>query len=408
MRAFITTGGLLCASLMVPGISSVRAERFLGDSTGHLALRNYAFNHDNRSGGNDRVEWAQGLLLTMRSGFTPGTVGFGLDTLGLLGLRLDSSPAHAGTGLLPVHDDGRAARDFSSLGVTGKLRFADVVVKTGTLLPKNPVVSYNDGRLLPQTFQGTQFEYTGIEHLFVQGGRLDQSKLRNSSDNVDLIPSGYKGPKHGDFYFVGGTYALNKTISLSYYYGELENFYRQHFFGVVHKVAVGPGHLTTDVRYYNSFETGAAYNGAADADMFSGSLSYRLGGHTFGGGYQQLSGNAALPYLNGAATTSFTSPGVSKFILEDEKTWMLRYDYDFSALAIPGLSFMIRYYKGFDAKYSGKPADEHELDTSLKYVIQDGTFKGLGAEFRNTAYRSNVLTSWDYNRLYLTYDIKLW
>jgi hypothetical protein len=408
MRAFITTGGFVCATLLTPCTSNVRAEGFVENSSGNLALRNYYFNDGNRSNGNDRVEWAQGLLLDVRSGFTSGEVGFGIDSLALLGLKLDSSPAHAGTGLLPVHDDGRAANDFSRLGVTGKMRFADAVVKTGTLLPKNPVVSYNDGRLLPQTFQGTQVEYTGVQNLFLQGGRLDQSKLRNSSDNVDLIPSGYKGAKHGDFYFGGGAYTVNKSLSLSYYYGELEDFYRQHFVGLVHKAAVGAGSLTTDLRYYSSAEAGAAYNGSSDADMFSGLLSYRIGGNTFGAGYQQLSGDSALPYLNGGATTSFTSPGVSKFILQDEKTWMLRYDYDFAAMALPGLNFMVRYFKGFDAKYSGQPADEHELDTSLKYVIQSGTFKGVGAEFRNTAYRSNVLTSWDYNRLYLTYDIKLW
>ncbi|WP_249674574.1 OprD family outer membrane porin [Pseudomonas abieticivorans] len=408
MRAFMTTGGLLCAGLLAPCATEVRADGFLESSTGTLALRNYYFNHDNRSAGNDRVEWAQGMLLDLRSGYTQGSVGFGLDALGLLGLKLDSTPAKAGTGLLPVHDDGHAANDFSSLGLTAKVRFAGVVLKTGTLLPKIPVVSYNDGRLLPQTYQGTQFEYTGVSNLYLLGGRLDQSKLRNSSDNVDLIPTGYKGAEHGDFYFAGGTYTLNKQLAFTYYYGELENFYRQHFAGAVHKTAVGPGQLTTDLRYFNSAGAGAAYNGAADADMFSGLLSYRLGGNTFAGGYQQVSGDSALPYLNGGATSSFTSPGVSKFILQDEKTWMLRYDYDFAALAVPGLAFMVRYYKGFDAHYRGLPADEHELDTSLKYVIQGGTFKGLGAEFRNTAYRSNVLTSWDYNRLYLTYDIKLW
>lgn len=299
MRAFITTGGLLCASLLAPCASSVRADGFLENSKGNLALRNYYFNDGNRSDGNDRIEWAQGLLLDIRSGFTQGTVGFGIDSQALLGLKLDSSPAHAGTGLLPVHDDGRAANDFSSLGITGKMRFADAVVRTGTLLPKNPVVSYNDGRLLPQTFQGTQIEYSGVQNLDLQGGRLDQSKLRNSSDNVDLIPAGYKGREHGDFYFAGGTYTADKNISLSYYYGELENFYRQHFAGLIHKAAVGPGSLTTDVRYYNSAEEGAAYNSASDADMLSGSLSYRVGGNTLGAGYQELSGNSALPYLNG-------------------------------------------------------------------------------------------------------------
>ena len=122
-------------------------------------------------------------MLNLQSGYTEGTVGFGLDALGLSGIRLDSSRAHAGTGLLPVHDAGRAASEFSSLGVTAKMRIGEAVVKTGTLLPKIPVLVYNDGRLLPQTFQGTQVEYSGVRNLYVHAGHLDKFKLRNSTDS---------------------------------------------------------------------------------------------------------------------------------------------------------------------------------------------------------------------------------
>ena len=45
-------------------------------------------------------EWAQGFLLRYESGFTEGPLGFGVDALGLLGVKLDSSPDRTGTGLL--------------------------------------------------------------------------------------------------------------------------------------------------------------------------------------------------------------------------------------------------------------------------------------------------------------------
>ena len=35
-------------------------------------------------------------------------------------VKLDSSPDRTGTGLLPTHDDGRAANEYSKLGLTGK------------------------------------------------------------------------------------------------------------------------------------------------------------------------------------------------------------------------------------------------------------------------------------------------
>ncbi|MCV6266140.1 OprD family porin, partial [Pseudomonas aeruginosa] len=74
------------------------------DSHASLALRNFYFNRDFRqSGARDNAdEWAQGFLLRLESGFSAGTVGFGVDAIGLLGLKLDSGGGSGGTGLLPA------------------------------------------------------------------------------------------------------------------------------------------------------------------------------------------------------------------------------------------------------------------------------------------------------------------
>lgn len=213
MRELFTRGAVVCTGLLASLSPALMAQGFWEDSHGKLTLRNYYFNDGYRDGGEDRKEWAQGFLLNLQSGYTEGTVGFGLDALGLSGIRLDSSRAHAGTGLLPVHDDGRAASEFSSLGVTAKMRIGEAVVKTGTLLPKIPVLVYNDGRLLPQTFQGTQVEYSGVRNLYVHAGHLDKFKLRNSTDSVDIYPQGYSGKKGSDFDFAGATYAFTPKLS---------------------------------------------------------------------------------------------------------------------------------------------------------------------------------------------------
>ncbi|MBU8409877.1 OprD family outer membrane porin, partial [Pseudomonas aeruginosa] len=74
------------------------------DSHASLELRNFYFNRDFRqSGARDNAdEWAQGFLLRLESGFSEGTVGFGVDAIGLLGLKLDSGGGSGGTGLLPA------------------------------------------------------------------------------------------------------------------------------------------------------------------------------------------------------------------------------------------------------------------------------------------------------------------
>lgn len=407
MRELFTRGAIVSAGILASLSPELLAQGFLEDSHGKLSLRNYYFNDDYRDGGNDRKEWAQGFLLNLQSGYTAGTVGFGLDALGLAGLKLDSSPTHAGTGLLPVHDDGHAADGFSSLGVTVKMRIGDAVVKTGNLLPKIPVLVYNDGRLLPQTFRGTQVEYSGIRNLYLHTGHLDKFKQRNSTDSVDIYPQGYTGDKGTDFDFAGAVYTFTPNLSGTWYYGEMREFYRQQFFGLIHKLPVGSGSLTSDLRYFISNDAGEARNGAVDADMFSGLFTYRLGGHALGLGYQKVSGDTALPYTSVSTVYSFSNAGVGKFIQAGEQTLMLRYDYDFAAF-VPGLSLMTRYYKGENGDYKGREAREWESDTNLRYVIQSSAFKGMGIEVRKATYRSTYASDRDNYRLYLTYDIALW
>jgi hypothetical protein len=417
MTTLLTRGALFPILGLLP-LATASAEGFIDDSKLKLQLRNVYFNENfrdehgmspraARTAKSERTEWAQGFLLDYQSGFTPGTVGFGVDALGLLGVKLDSGRGRSGTGLLPVHDDGRAADEFASAGMTAKARLAKTTVKYGTLLPKTPVLIYNDARLLPQTYQGTQISSNDIDNLTLTGGYLERFKLRDSSDSMPIVPDGYGGDQSGDFSYAGGDYKLGKTLRLSYFYGELENFYRQSFAGIQHDLPLGPGILTSDLRYFNSADSGSAYGGNIDNDMLSGLLSYAVIGHTFSAGYQELSGEGGLPYISGATVYSFSNAGIGKFIEEDEKTWMLGYGYDFARLGIPGLTFSSRYLSGEDGK-SNSAVKEWERDAEVAYVVQQGTFKGLGVKLRNYVYRSDFSRGRDSNRLYLTYDVALW
>ncbi len=417
MTTLLTRGALFPILGLLP-LASASAEGFIDDSKLKLQLRNVYFNENfrdehgmsaraARTAKSERTEWTQGFLLDYQSGFTPGTIGFGVDALGLLGVKLDSGRGRSGTGLLPVHDDGRAADEFASAGMTAKARVAKTTLKYGTLLPKTPVLVYNDARLLPQTYQGTQISSTDIDNLTITGGYLERFKLRDSSDSMPIVPDGYGGDKSGDFSYAGADYKLGKNIRLSYFHGELENFYRQNFAGIQHDLPLGAGVLTSDLRYFNSVDSGSAYGGKIDNDMLSGSLSYAVGGHTLSAGYQTLSGEAGLPYVSGATVYSFSNVGIGKFIEEDEKTWMLGYGYDFARLGVPGLTFSTRYLSGNDGK-SNTTVKEWERDAEIAYVVQQGTFKGLGVKMRNYVYRSDFSRGRDSNRIYFTYDIALW
>ena len=408
------TCGLLCGCLPVAG-----AAGFIDDSKLKLQLRNVYFNENFRdeqgmsaraaaTAKSERVEWAQGFLLDYQSGFTQGPLGLGLDALGLVGVRLDSGRGRSGTGLLPVHDDGRAAGEFASAGVTAKARVGQTVIKHGTLLPKTPVLVYNDARLLPQTYQGTQLTSTDVDGLTLTAGHLDRFKQRDSSNSTGLYLDGYGGDESGDFSFAGADFAISKQLRVSYFHGQLEHFYRQDYAGLVHDLPLAGGVFTTDLRYFKSRDSGAAYGGKIDNDMFSGQVSYTHSGHTVGAGYQMLDGDAGLPYISGATVYSFSNVGIGKFIEEEEKTWMASYAYNFAAAGVPGLTFMARYLSGDNGRSAEAELNEWERDMELAYVVQSGPVKGLGVKLRNYVYRSDFSRGRDSNRIYLTYDIAIW
>lgn len=61
---------------------------FVEDASANLLLRNTYWNRDYNKGRADEKVWAQGFIGTFESGFTQGTVGFGIDAFGLLGVKL--------------------------------------------------------------------------------------------------------------------------------------------------------------------------------------------------------------------------------------------------------------------------------------------------------------------------------
>ncbi|MCP1606695.1 OprD family porin [Pseudomonas citronellolis] len=393
---------------------------FIGDSKASLELRNFYFNRDYRQAGASQSyseEWAQGFLLRYESGYTEGSIGVGLDALGLLGLKLDSSPDRSGSGLLPYSaSDRRAADDYSDLGLTAKLRASNSTLKIGTLTPKLPVVQYNDTRLHPQTFQGGLAEINEIDGLAVQLGQLRQVKPRDSTNAEDLtITRGNKRNiqpgRHASsdrFNLAGGTYRWNDNLSTSYHYGNLEDFYRQHYLGLVHQLPIAKDQsLKSDIRWARSTDEGGSN---VDNRALNALFTYRLGGHGFGLGYQRMSGDTGYAYLAGTDPYLTNFVQIGDFANKDERSWQLRYDFDFAAVGLPGLTFMTRYLRGdnidlLDGRGNGK---EWERDTDIGYVVQSGALKNLGLKVRNGSFRSDFGNDVDETRVIISYTLPLW
>ncbi|MEB3735795.1 OprD family outer membrane porin [Halopseudomonas pachastrellae] len=63
---------------------------------------------------------------------------------------------------------------------------SNTVLKVGGLMPKLPVVSSGDLRLLPQSFTGASLSVSEIENLDIQAGQLREVNYRNSSNREDI------------------------------------------------------------------------------------------------------------------------------------------------------------------------------------------------------------------------------
>lgn len=429
----------ISATLMFGSIamsSQVFAD-FLSDSKATLGMRNFYFNNDNRDGTavpSKTEEWAQGFMLDVKSGYTDGTVGFGVDALGLLGVTLDTGKGrHVGSSMIPSDSDNRAVDEWSRLGLTGKVKISKTDLRYGTLIPKLPILVANDGRELPQTFDGSQITSSEFKDLTLTGGRIEHATGRGSTDQTGLAALG--GTRESNqFDFAGGDWKVTKDLTAQYYYAHLENYYTQQFFGLIHTLAFSDNQsLKSDLRYFNTDSSGENSSGTSgyrisgytkngdgviDNRTWSAALIYSLGGHAITAGYQSVSDGSSFTQLNqgglvdkgagGSSVYLYTDRLIQSFTRAGERTSFGQYAYDFAALGVPGLKASVIYLSGDNIKTrSGDNQKEWERDIFLDYVLQSGALKGVGFGWRNGKSNSEAARDQDQNRVFVSYSIPL-
>ncbi|WP_411563102.1 OprD family porin [Pseudomonas shirazensis] len=391
---------------------------FFEDAKASLSARNYYFSRDFSDivGANQQSkaeEWAQGFILDFKSGYTPGPIGFGVDAVGLLGIRLDSSPDRVNSGLLPVHGDGRAASDYSRLAGTFKVRVSQTELRVGELQPNLPVLTFSDIRLLPPTYQGVSLNSAEINGLTVQVGHLSSTHLRNEGGDDKLnamlghVPM--RQVASDAFNYLGGDYVFNdKQTSASLWYGQLEDIYQQGFVGLKHSKPFGDWVLSANLGYFTAREDGDALLGQIDNQAFFSLLTARHGGHSFHVGYQGIYGESPFPRVFANITPLGNEVPTYEFAYTDERSYQARYDYNFAAMGIPGLTATVRYITGNNVDTGrGFEGKDRERDLDIGYAVQSGVFKGLGIRVRNAVARSNYRSDIDENRLILAYTWQL-
>ncbi|MFV3377240.1 OprD family porin [Pseudomonas sp. NY11226] len=371
---------------------------FIEDSKLNVKTRMLYFSRDFRnvpSGSQSRVEeTGLGFLGTFESGFTQGTVGFGVDAIGMLGIKLDSGKGRAGTGLFPEGSDGRSQDDYSEGGGAVKMRISNTVLKFGDQFTALPVLATDDIRLLPEVAEGGLITSNEIDGLTLHAGHFTalNAQAQTYHDSLNLTEANV----------FGGTYAITENLSTSVYYSRVEDHFRKWYGNINWALPISDKQgLVFDFNIYDTKSIGdnltgafvSKSDGSNELDNIAASLSaaYNIGAHTFTLAYQKVSGDGDYAYGVDGGGTIFLANSVARsdFNAEDEKSWQARYDLNFAEFGVPGLTFMTRYVRGTGA--STRTTDdgkEWERDIDVKYVMQSGPAKDLSFRVRQATYRS--------------------
>ncbi|ESK38424.1 hypothetical protein P256_01963 [Acinetobacter nectaris CIP 110549] len=393
---------------------------FVEDSKGSILLRNGWINRDFTTNGTYKSSWGQGVIGKFDSGFTQGTVGFGVGALGDFAFKLGDN-SHAGNQML--YKDGQ--KDiWARGGVNVKARISNTTVVYGTQFLQLPVLASNDLRLLPEYYTGTLVTSHEIKDLEVVYGHFTKDQYSNqiNTDGNHL--------KRADVW--GAKYQFTKDLQGSYYGAAFKNALQRHYLDLNYKLPLAADRsLTFDLNGYHtkydanldsdnskerilSFPTGA-YNTEKKNNIWAVAATYNQGPHTGMLSYQQSTGNVGYDYNivgDGGGSIALPNSYFSDFNGNHEKSLQAMYSLDFGALGVPGLTWTTAYVYGWNIHVQDKTdnAKEREIFNQVKYTVQNGFAKDLSFKVRNSTYRANASYN-DYAgntnewRLYLEYPI---
>ena len=385
-------------------ISNSHARTFLDDGQVKLIAKNYFFNRDYKKDSPDPAarDWAQGFILKAQSGFTDGKIGLGIDALGLVGFNLLSQNSNYVTAnLLPVHQNNERPHTTGEFRLTVKAKISETTLQAGTLTPMFPVLFSSPTRLFQQNYQGAHIQSDEINNLTLHAIYVDRVNQRDST-NFENLQLGNpnrrfeKGAISSGLHLFGGEYQLDNYHSIQFYHSVLHDIYQQNYLELKSKVPLFDGNLNAITRLFVTKDNQDSLAGNIDNQHFSGSLGFNQNHHTFTVGYMQSFGDSALPTLSGIEPFVVIDSMNADFINQDEKVYMLRYDYDFQDTYLQGLKVMTRYTKGFDIHLPQFPQDnfkQNAWDIDLNYKVQSGILTGLNLRARYMKYRNDLPTN---------------
>lgn len=402
-------------SQMAVASDQSESKGFVEDSSLSLLARSMYYNRDARNGAArpsnaDRrngysEEWGASARALFESGFTQGTVGFGVNAYAGTLFQLDTGSGRRGVGMFPENE----GKDLTIANAAVKARFSNTVVTYGSQLPALPVLAYDDGRLLPETFEGTMITSTEIEGLELNAGRFTAQNSMNQSGRDSA------GLKSIDVF--GGSYSFTDDLSAALYHSDLEDQYKRNYANLNYNLSLTEEQaLSFDFNIYDSDYDREV--GGGDNTIWSLAAKYSVGAHAFTIAHQRNTGSQGFLYGSGdgGGAIFVANSFLSDFNLEDERSWQASYDINFASYGVPGLAFKTAYIwadnitsRDDDGVITATNGKEHEFFNQVAYTIQSGAAKDLSFRLRSSLLRSNSEVGTDTNevRFYVNYPLSV-
>ncbi|WP_047532518.1 OprD family porin [Pseudomonas sp. 11/12A] len=386
---------------------------FFGDESLKLKTRMEYMNRDYKNGVSNPSSGTSGYrqdtgvsqLLTYESGFTQGTVGFGLDAMAMGSVKLDGGSGRRGNGLFANDSDGNPEKSQGKLGGAVKFRLSDTVLKYGQQFVASPVFATDDSRLLPEVATGTLITSKEIKGLELNAGRFTSLSKQTGMgrDSIGGLPdeNGNGGKGLTNINIFGASYAFTDNFTGAVAASDADDYFKKYYINLNYTLPIAENQsLNFDL---NGYKTKGESRGdlvdaigdgtlGVDNNLWSLAAAYSLGAHKFTVAYQQSSGDNAYYYGVDGNSTIFVSNSIqiSDFVGREEKSWQARYDLNMATYGVPGLSFMTRYVKGDNINVANAgEGKEYEWNLESKYVVQEGPAKDLSFRVRYANYRSN-------------------
>lgn len=390
---------------------------FVEDAKGSVLFRNGWIYRDRTAGRQDLSSWGQAVIGKYDSGFTQGTVGFGVGVIGDFAFKIGKDD-HSGNQMIARYNDGTPYDQWARGGANVKARISNTTAVYGTQFLSLPVLTSNDARLLPEYFTGTLVTSNEIKDLTLTYGHFTKSQYS------DQVATDSNHLKRADVW--GAKYKFNDNLNASYFGAQFKDALQRHYVNVNYKFALADdSSITLDGNAYHTkykkeiysnllFPTGEE-NTSKTNNIWATSATYNKGPHTAMLAYQQSSGSTGYDYNivgDGGGSIYLPNSYLSDYNANGEKSLQAMYSVDLGQFGVPGLTWTTAYVYGWDinVKNVTDNGKEHELFNQVKYTVQNGWAKNASLKVRNSTYRATdtyngYLGSTNEWRIFLEYPL---